>query len=595
MLNPAFFPNHRVVIGLPVISGIYLNVNNDGIAFNDIFFRNASDSLQLDTLGLPDKFRSSHRFRLNEQVQLFYFGLRTKRSYLSFGIHQVSESRFSFPGKLVSWAIRGPADLRNAGNSFDFSDFYSRGFAYNQVSVSYAREIIPNLRIGARFKYLLGIVSGETTQTEGTLTVGIDSVSIQTGDLIMQTGGIDFFDQSNLTASDYVNYFLKGKNNGMAVDLGAVYQINNHLSVSAAINDLGSITWKDYTRTYQIDAINYTYRGFDLLDYFNNSNQQFLSQETDSLENLFNATETPGGQFTTSLIGKFYAGVNYRLLKVNNFSAQFYFDLFREEFNPAVSVGYTLQLGRLLSATIGATYQDRKIDNVGGGIVLKLGPNQIYATSDRVNSFYYPARASRGDAHLGMNLVFGKLKKDKKEEEVEEEEPEEVVPLKVDSVTQEKPDSVEVEPVDSVETETDTVEADPVQARPEEVVPQEDTVSAESPVIEDTVITRPVVQSTITAPDHETYRRGNHPDELLLGHFVIVGAFSFKDNAEAYVRLLGREGYRCDFGFLTEKLLYYVYTFRSAGDMEAARAERDRLRAINKFQFPESWVLSVER
>ncbi|MGE4017959.1 MAG: DUF5723 family protein [Cyclobacteriaceae bacterium] len=598
MLNPAFFPHHKVVIGLPIVSGIYLNANNDGIAFNDMFIRDASENLVLDTLGLPDKFRKSHRLRFNDQIQLFYFGLRGKKSYFTFGIHQVSEARFSFPGLLASWAIRGPADPRNAGNTFDFSDFYSRAMLYNQISVSYGREVMPDLRVGLRVKYLLGVAAGQTSQIGGSLHVGIDSVSIRTQDLVSQAAGVDFFDQNNLTTRDYVQYFLKPGNSGIAIDLGGQYQVTDRLSVSAALNDLGSITWKNYVNTYQIDAINYTFRGFDLLDYFNNSNQSSLSQEADSLENLFNASETAGGQFKTSLIGKFYAGVNYRVLKVNNFSAQFYFDLFRKEFNPALSIGYTLQLGRILSATIGATYQDSKINNIGGGLALKLGGNQFYATSDRVNSLYYPARAPRADVHAGMNLVFGRPNKDKKKKEKEEEpEPEvkpEPVPTPVDSVVQETPEEEVPAPDTAVVESVSVVEVDTLsQAEVAPALPQ-DTARVVETVMEDTVQSVPVVEPTPVEPDHQTFKRGNNADEFALGHFVIVGAFGVKANAEAYVRLLKREGYNARFSFLTEKLLYYIYTYETT-NLDAARAERDRLRQINQFQFPSAWVLTVER
>lgn len=604
MLNPAFFPHHKVVIGLPVVSGIYLNANNDGIAFNDVFIRDASENLVLDTLNLPDKFRKSHRLRFNDQIQLFYFGLRGKKSYFTFGVHQVSEARFSFPGLLASWAIRGPGDPRNAGNTFDFSDFYSRAMLYNQISVSYGREVIPDLRVGLRVKYLLGVAAGQTSQIGGSLHVGIDSVSIRTQDLVSQTAGVDFFDQNNLTTRDYIEYFLNPGNSGIAIDLGGQYQVTDRLSVSAAINDLGSITWKNYVNTYQIDAINYTFRGFDLLDYFNNSNQSSLNQEADSLENLFNAGEIAGGQFKTSLIGKFYAGVNYRILKVNNFSAQVYFDLFRKEFNPALSVGYTLQLGRILSATIGATYQDSKINNVGGGLALKLGGNQFYATSDRVNSLYYPARAPRADVHAGMNLVFGRPNKDKKKKDQEEEEPEpevkpEPVPAPVDSVVQETPEAeVPVPDTTVVESipvvEADTVEVDTVSQA--EVAPTAplDTLRTELPVVIDSVAAPVVEQPAPIEPNHQIFKRGNNADEFPLGHFVIVGAFGVKDNAEAYVRLLKREGYDARFSFLTEKLLYYIYTYETT-NLDAARAERDRLRQINQFQFPSAWVLTVER
>jgi len=38
LLNPALRPSNKVYIGLPVISGVNLNINNNILNFKDIFF-----------------------------------------------------------------------------------------------------------------------------------------------------------------------------------------------------------------------------------------------------------------------------------------------------------------------------------------------------------------------------------------------------------------------------------------------------------------------------------------------------------------------------------------------------------------------------
>lgn len=588
MLNPAFAPNSKVVIGLPVISSIYVAADNDGIAFRDLFKTDENDSLKLDTLTLFTKLNPSNRILLKESVQLFYFGLRGKKSYFSFGIHQVMETRFSYPGDLIGWAIRGPGSYHYSGRPLDFNNFYARGLAYNKVSVNYARDLTPKLRVGARFNYLLGVAAGESTNIKGTLTMGIDSVNINTEQIRFQTAGIDFFDQSDLEVSDYRDYFLKTKNKGMALDLGATYELTDNLTLSAAVNDLGYITWKEHTRSYQVDPVNYTFKGFDLLDYLNQgAGQQFLEAEIDSLENLFTSSETTGNTFKTSLAGKFYAGANFRILRVNNFSALVYLDLFQKRIEPAVSLGYNLQLGRLLNTAIGITYQNGKINNIGAGIALKLTHLQFYATSDRGNSFVYPARASRGDAHFGMNLVFGKPKKnkDKSDKEKEEEtEPEQELPEQdsIDTVQQEPV----TEQVDTIEVEQPAQQDSIIQeTQQEEVAIQEEPVVVSDAPVEEQVVPE--------EPRHETVIMGEHPEELQVSNYVIVGAFRLRANAERYSAMLSDGGYANEFGFVTAKNVYYVYVHKSES-LEETREIRNQYRGLTHFQFSESWVLTVE-
>jgi hypothetical protein len=602
MLNPAFAPNSKVIIGLPVISSIYLSADTDGISFRDVFRSSEGDSLKLDTLTLFQKLKPSNRIQAKESLQLFYFGLRGKKGYFSLGLHHVMEMRFNYPGDLIGWAIRGPGDFHYSGKPLDFSNFYARGVAYNKASISYGRDITPKLRVGARFNYLLGIASAESTKVSGTLMMGTDSVSLNTGTMEFQTAGVDFFDQSDLGVNDFKNYFLNTKNKGIALDFGATYDLTKNLTLSAAVNDLGYISWKEYTRSYQIAPINYTFRGFDLLDYVNQNGGEFLEAELDSLENLVSTSETTGQTFKTSLIGKFYAGANFRILKVNNFSALFYLDLFQKKINPAISLGYNLQLGRFLNTTVGITYQNGRINNVGAGIALKLTQFQFYATSDRASSFVYPARASRADAHFGMNLVFGKPKKKEKPADKKEDEEKEKKEEPVEKVAEQLPDTLKQEPVQVMETKPDTTQLEVATQQPvaPEIVkdttrfePQQQVIITEPIVVEDppVKVTEPVAAPK--EPRHEIVKRGSHPDELALSHYVIVGTFRSKENAQRYSNELFDAGYANHFGYVSEKHVYYVHVFKST-NLDETREIRNRFRKLNSFQFAESWVLTME-
>jgi hypothetical protein len=610
LINPAFYPNHKVVIGLPIISSIYASADNGGIAFRDIFKNSETDSLAVDTTSLFTKLKATNRMQYKESIQLFYFGLRGKRSYFSFAIHQVSEMRLNYPGDVVGWAIRGPGDSHYTGKPLDFSNFYGRGIAYNKVSINYAHTITSKLTIGARFNYLLGVAAGQSSKVSGSLTMSTDSVSINTGTLLAQTAGIDFFNRSNLGISDYKSYALGTKNKGMAWDFGATYNLTNNVTLSAAVNDLGFISWKDYTHSYQVNPVKYTFKGFDILDYLNQSSgQKFLQGQVDSLQNLANVTETKGGSFKTSLVGKFYGGVNFKVLGINNFSALLYVDLFQKRVTPALSLGYNLQVGRLLNTTLGITYQNGKINNIGAGIALKLLNFQIYSTSDRANSFLYPARASRGDVHTGINLVFGRAKKKSKNNSDKDKDDDKQEPEKTIEPTPEpKKDSVAAAAEPIVEPiKADTATAQPDIQRVEDSNAQLALIPAvvkekDEPVIiqpqSEPVVNKPqeealVRPEPVSEPKYEIVRKGNHRNELPVSNYVIVGAFRMKANAQQYSRMLKREGFENSFGFATEKNIYYVFVYKSSA-LEETRKERDRFREMSNFQFPQSWVLTVE-
>jgi cell division septation protein DedD len=605
MLNPAFYPDHKVVIGLPVISSLYGSASTDGIAFRDVFTSSLQhDSLTLDKSGLPGKMRSTQKFRLSNAIQLFYLGIRGRRSYFSLGIHQISDTRLSYPGDVVGWGILGPEDPRYAMRSLSLDHLYGKSLAYNQISVSYARTLTEKLRVGVRLKYLMGIAAGESDQVDGSVRTSVDMISLNTSAVNVHTAGIPFFEKDDLTTADYVDYALKNSNRGVALDLGGTYQINERVSVSASLNDIGYIRWKDYTRSYSLNAVTYNFEGFDFLDYINDNSNASVEMEGDSLKNLYKFTETDGGSFRTALIGKLYAGVNYRLLKGNNVSALAYVDMVKGKIDASLGVAYNIQLGRALNAVVSVAYRDRTINNFGAGLVLKLGPLQLFSSTDRFNSLIYPARAGSADAHIGMNLVFGRKEK-KNPDDVEKKEPE-----------QHKPDTASVKepviaPQDSVQTipATDSVSApskDTTIVKELGPAPQQDSVQKEIPItpgvsapsIDTTTIKEPAPPATAApvgpAPHKdEVVTIGNHPDEFRHGHYLIVGAFKNKRNARTHSNLLKKEGYAANFNYLSAKGYYYVYVFTSASDLDAVRAERDDLRAIQKHQFPNAWVLSV--
>lgn len=590
-LNPAFMPEHKVVIGLPVISSINVAFANGRIALNEVLTYNANDSLMINSDKLPDVVQDKNDIKFVADVQLFNLGIRGKKSYFSFNIMAKNYTRLTYPGELIGWAIKGPAHPDYVNEALQISNFKFRGVSYLEAGVSYGRDmsnILPGLVLGLRVKLLKGIAAAQADDINGELFVGQDSVHLNTQEITVDAAGFDFFD-SDPSSGDMVSYALSSKNTGFAVDFGATYKLTDRLSVSASVNDLGFITWKEYTSRYTISAVDYKFTGFDILSYLNNnsSGSQSIDAEIDSLENLFSDQETKGEQFKTGLITKVYLGVHYDLNKMHSLGATVYLDFFKEQVSPAFGLNYNLKLGRMVSVVLGAALSNGSISNVMGGLVLKLGANQFYLSSDRVNSTYYPSRASHANVHTGMNLVFGKPGKVKEEEPEEEEIPadtlqvEEITPadtLQVEEEILEVPDTTQIE---APRIEPETIQADTVQIVEEPIEIETDTVSVEPIVVQE-------------PKDVVVLTKGDHEHELAVGNYVIVGVFKSLDNVERYSNKMKSAGYENSFGYVSEKGAYYVHTFYEATDVTKTREERDKLRLIDQFQFPDAWLLTIE-
>jgi type IX secretion system PorP/SprF family membrane protein len=86
--------------------------------------------------------------------------------------------------------------------------------------------------------------------------------------------------------------------------------------------------------------------------------------------------------------------------------------------------------------------------------------------------------------------------------------------------------------------------------------------------------------------------KGDHEDELQEDHYVIVGSFAIKADAERYKKQMLEQGIVVHDGYSTHLNEYYVYTMKTPS-AEEARAERDRIRKTE--QFKDAWHLEVER
>ncbi|MBI1768430.1 MAG: PorP/SprF family type IX secretion system membrane protein [Bacteroidetes bacterium] len=94
------------------------------------------------------------------------------------------------------------------------------------------------------------------------------------------------------------------------------------------------------------------------------------------------------------------------------------------------------------------------------------------------------------------------------------------------------------------------------------------------------------------AERHEFVKKGSHHEEMDYGDYVIVGVFKGRPNSERFSIGLNKMSFTSDFGFLTEKSLWYVYIAQTS-DINEAKAERDKYRKLTIFR--DAWLLTVHK
>jgi len=229
----------------------------------------------------------------------------------------------------------------------------------------------------------------------------------------------------------------------MGLDLGFNYHLNDKVLLEASVLDLGFINWNSYTANSELAAWDYTYDGIDnpISLFGDGTSVDFLKGvlEDSVEESLKNNYQYSNPSYSTTLRTKIYASVEY-IVDHNNFvSLSFYSSFVRKRWRRGLGIAYNYHLGNFLSATASYSIYNRSYTNLGAGLSLNLGPFEIYFLTDNILAFgvlnpnenFLSNNASsslnidtkkvrNGQFHFGINLTFGRDKKEKPGSETDE-------------------------------------------------------------------------------------------------------------------------------------------------------------------------------
>ena len=461
-VDPASFPDSKLDIGLPIISSVYGSAFNTGFSLGDLFYQNANGIMMPDVDNAIAAMKPNNFLILNASTDLLFFGFKKGNNFYSFNVTEKLDFTFNYPKDLIIMAMEGNGNnLLGERASFD-----GLGFDFThwrEYAVHWVHDVDHKFSYGARLKYLYGMENFTTdvsymgiTTDQNThaltfdmnfdfRTAGLPLVLID--DSIPCVGAIDMNDTAMVQASGLdgnflSNYMFGRNNNGLGIDLGFNYHVNDKLLLEFSVLDLGFITWNDYTANSQLDAWDYTYDGIDnpITVFGQGTSVEFLKNILeDSIEaSLYDNYQYSTPSYSTSLRTKIYASMEY-IVDHNNFvSLSLYSSFVRKRWRRGLGIAYNYHLGNFLSATASYSIYNRSYSNVGLGVSLNLGPVELYCLTDNILAWgmLNPSdnlagssqainvdtrKVKNGQIHFGMNLTFGRDKKEKPGEEAEED------------------------------------------------------------------------------------------------------------------------------------------------------------------------------
>jgi hypothetical protein len=196
-------------------------------------------------------------------------------------------------------------------------------------------------------------------------------------------------------------------NLGFAIDLGAVYRINQQIRVSASITDLGFIRWKSSILNMSIkppDEEYYEFSGFTIdqfMDFFNNGIR--VNIDTIVNRNLVLKEIKP---YTTMLTSKMMLDCYFDLTPSNRFILQFKGYFLGKHFLPQFTVAYNGSFWNAIDVVISYTIMKNSFTNLGVGFGFRMWPIHLYMGTDNVLAAINVFNATKVNATVGLLVDF---------------------------------------------------------------------------------------------------------------------------------------------------------------------------------------------
>ncbi len=263
-LNPALRPT-KGYVNIPVIGAFNASVSSNSLGSLDI----------IDIIDSSDDFYNNDKFMkrlkgdntLNASINtdILSFGFYKGKGFWSFNVGLRTDIYASVPKTMFEY-MRA-MDSGDSWSNFNIQNQKTRVNSYMETGVGYSREITDRLTVGTKLKVLTGVAD---------MDMNIKQIRMENNSSAM-TGTIDIdarvegsFKGLELVNNDrgYVDELETGSFGvagfGGAIDLGATYRLIDNVTLSAAILDLGFISWSK--GSYQ-QAIAEAHQSYDTHNY----------------------------------------------------------------------------------------------------------------------------------------------------------------------------------------------------------------------------------------------------------------------------------------------------------------------------------------
>ena len=420
--NPATYTVDNGYFDL-AIGGINFGLINSGLKY-DKFFKFDGNGYPT-TLDLDKGIASLQNVNyLNTYLNfdIFNCGLRTKHGYFTY-THRLRETEsLSFTKDLLQLIAQGNASFLGDSNPANI-ELSVAARVYQEFDFGYQMALTDHLDIGIRAKFLMGFADVKANALSAKLYTDPDTYAMKLAlDPITVRGTFPYQFQ---IGDDYALSIVDRRfnpanlfrNYGFGFDLGAAYQINDEWGVAAAINDLGLISWNNYSVEFKAEVQDggSFYEDGSIVFPGLNSDQlhgllfdsTYVNSLMYSLSGYYQLSVNPLARYNTGLNTNFMVRGYYNITPEHRFTAQFSGYNCGLGIKPALTLAYTGSFGGKYDVVATYTIMNGRFDNLGVGLSANFGGILLYVASNNIIGFFNPANSSQLNVQLGISFTSG--------------------------------------------------------------------------------------------------------------------------------------------------------------------------------------------
>ncbi len=401
--NPAIVQTNLLAIELP---GLGNNLLFNGPTYNEIITKQDGQNV-LDIDRMISNLKVENTIREDLEIPTLGIALHLKNLTIS-ASHSLKYHAFlHFPKTLPQLVWKGNAQF--IGQTIDLSNEL-QATGYHQLTVGAAYRF-GSLSLGVKGKYLSGIADASSDKDHHAASLYTDPDVYQitlAGNYILHTAnsieyqGIEDFNTDFAFGQLTFDRFFS-QNRGFALDLGARLELGK-LDLAASLIDLGKITWDKDVTNYAATQT-YQYDGLDFSEALTGGDTNF-DQALDTLKQLFK-TEQTNTAYSSTIPRKIYFSAVYKLNDAWSFSGLFFNENFRGTTTSCFGIGTNVSVLKFLNAGLVYSVKGKNsYDNIGLNLAMKLGPIQLFGTTDNITALLNPGDSRNFSARIGGALLI---------------------------------------------------------------------------------------------------------------------------------------------------------------------------------------------